>query len=213
VESQTQSLSVSRVAVERCLMRKGSRVFALLGKATPSGIASFGPDDVSRGWAVTSERGSLRLERLSGDEELTGLELSLPTPACYDYGIAGVDASPAVTRAVFGLLPAELEQIVAVLRRDSFPVLGFSSRPLKCSISGGIIPGCWPHVVLSNQALYGNVICLESFVRIVVSSLPQGQLAARFPALQPMLKQLMMLVVAQRRGLPYHEGILSLAPA
>ena len=199
--------------VERCVMRKGSRVFALLGRATASGIVPFGPHDLARGWAVTAEYGSLRLERLSGDEEPTGLELFLPTAFSLDFGIAGTSDAPALTRAVFGLLPAELEQIVSVLKRGSFPAPGFSREPLKCSVSSAVIPSGWPHVVLSNQPIYGNVVCLEAFVRILISSVPQGHLATRYPGLLPALKRIMTLVVTQRRGLPYHQDILNLVPA
>jgi hypothetical protein len=196
-----------------CLMRKGPRVFGLLGKATPTGIAAFGADDVSRSWAVTAEHGCVRLERMSGNEEVTGLELLLPTAMSYDYGIAGAAHSPALTRAVFGLMPSELEDTVNVLRRGNFPVLSFSRVITKCSLSSAIIPGCWPHVVVSDQALYGNVLSVESFVRLLVASLPHGHLATRYPALQPMLKQMMTLMIAQRRGLPYSSEILNLAPA
>ena len=72
-----------------CLPRKGSRVFALLGKATPLGLAGFSREDASRSWALTAELGCLRLERLSGDEELTGQQLFLPLPSDYDYGLTG----------------------------------------------------------------------------------------------------------------------------
>jgi hypothetical protein len=196
-----------------CLMRKGPRVFGLLGRATPGGIAAFGADDVARHWAVTAEHGCLRLERMTGDEEITGLELLLPSAMSYDYGIAGAGHSPALTRAVFGLLPTELEEAVNVLRRDNFPLLSFSRVSTKCSLSSGIIPGCWPHVVISDQALYGNVLSIESFVRLLVASLPHGRLATRFPALQPLLKQMMTLMVVERRGLPYASEVLNLAPA
>jgi hypothetical protein len=208
-----QNLATISRTQEWSLLRKGARVFALLGKATPSGIVPFGRDDVGRSWAVTCEFGCIRLERLSGDEEVTGLELFLPTPISYHYGIAGVSESPELTRAVFGLLPSELDQMVTVLRRGSFPVLGFSLTELKCSVTSNIIPGYWPHIVVSNLALYGNVVSVEAFVRILVASLPQGQLAVRFPGLQPLLRQMMMLMVLHRRGAAYTREILNLAPA
>jgi hypothetical protein len=194
-----------------CLMRKGPRVFGLLGKATNAGIAPFGPEDVMRSWAVTAEHGCIRLERMTGDEEVTGLELLLPTAACYDYGIAGAGESPALTRAVFGLQPGELEDTVNILRRGNFPVLSFSRTSTKCSLASTIIPGSWPHIVVSDQALYGNVLSVESFVRLLVSSLPQGRLAGRYPALQPLLKQMMTLMIVQRRGLPYTIEVANLA--
>lgn len=209
----SQTLNLVAHPVEWCLMRKGQRVFALLGKATPAGISAFGREDVGRAWAVTSEYGSLRLERLAGDEEVTGLDLYLPTPLNYDYGISGVTASPELIRAVFGLLPSELDQLVKILRQGSFPILGFSPGEVKCGITNCIIPGYWPHVVVSNLALYGNVVSVESFVRIIVSSLPQGHLAARFPALQTILRQIMKLSIARPRGVPYSSEILSLSPA
>ena len=208
-----QKLKDVTMPVVQTIVRKDTRVFALLGKATPSGIAPFGPEDLADSWAVTAECGCLRLERMSGYEEVTGLELFLPNAFSYDFGIAGANASPALTRAVFGLLPSELEQIVTVLRRGSFPVLGFSRTTQKCSVSSGIIPGCWPHVVLSNQAVYGNVVSVETFVRMCVASLPEGKLAARFPALQPVLKQMMSLIISQRRGLPCSNEVLHFAPA
>ena len=207
------TLNMLNTPVEMALMRKGSRVFALLGKATPSGLEPFGREDVLRSWAVTSEYGCLRLERLSGDEEVTGLELFLPTPINYHYGITGSTDAPELTRAIFGLLPSELDQLVSVLRRGSFPVLGFSLGNTKCNISSCIIPGSWPHVVVSNLALYGNVVSVETFVRIFVSSLPQGHLTARFPALQAVTKQMMKLTIARPRGIPYNSEILNLAPA
>ena len=196
-----------------CLLRKGPRVFALLGKATSLGLAAFGREDVSRSWALTAEFGCLRLERLSGDEEVTGQQLYLPLPADYDYGITGPDKSPETTRAVFGLLPSELEQLVSVLRRDNFPVLGISQRDLRCSLTSCIIPGYWPHVVTSNMALHGTGVSLEAFVRLLVASLPQGRLGARVPGLQPVFEQMMRLVVKRRRGLPYTRETLELAPS
>src|SRR6184192_2809868 len=100
----SHTLNMVTTPVEMALMRKGSRVFALLGKATANGLEGFGRDDVGRGWAVTSEYGCLRLERMHGDEEVTGLDLFLPTPFSYNYGITGTTDAPELTRAVFGLL-------------------------------------------------------------------------------------------------------------
>ena len=208
-----QNLNVSSTSVEWAILRKGQRVFALLGKATPAGIIPFHRDDIGHSWAVTAEYGCLRLERLVGDEEVSGLHIFLTTPFSYDYGIAGVDDAPELTRAVFGLLPSELEQLVTGLRKGSFPVLGYSPGDLACSVSPSVIPASWPHVIVSNLPLYGNVISIESFVRILISSLPQGHLTARFPNLQPVIKHLLRLMVAQRRGLPYCREILELAPA
>jgi hypothetical protein len=207
------TLNMLSAPVGCCLMRKGSRVFGLLGKATDSGIALFGSEDVMRCWAVTAEHGCVRLERMTGDEEITGLDLLLPTASCYDYGIAGAGESPALTRAVFGLQPAELEDAVSILRRGNFPVLSFSRNSTKCSLASTIIPGCWPHIVISDQALYGNVLSVESFVRLLVGSLPQGRLANRYPALQPLLKQMMTLMIVQRRGLPYTHEVANLTPS
>lgn len=203
-------LNMLGTSVQWCLMRKGPRVFALLGKVTPQGLTAFRREDVVNGWAVTAESGCLRVERLCGDEEVTGEGLFLPTPLSYQYGITGLDESPALTRAVFGLLPDELSQLTDVLRRGPFPMLGFSLSDLKCSISSSIIPGYWPHLVTSNLALYGNVVSLEAFMRIVVSSLPQSHLATRYPSLQPIFKQLMRLAVVRRRGLPYTKEVLEL---
>jgi len=195
-----------------CLLRKGPRLFALLGKATPLGLAAFGRQDVARHWALTAEFGCLRLERLSGEEEVTGEQVFLPLPADYNYGITGPDKTPEMTRAVFGLLASELEQLVSALRRGSFPVLGFSQRDLRCSLTCCIIPGYWPHVVTSNMALHGNVVSLEAFVRVMVASLPQARLSVRFPQLQPVFEQMLRLVVARRRGIPYSKEMLELAP-
>ncbi len=205
-------LSKLTTPVPGCVLRKGQRVFALLGKATLLGLAAFSREDVSRGWALTAEFGCLRLERLAGDEEVTGGQVYLPLPADYDYGITGSDKSPEVVRAVFGLLPSELEQLVSVLRRGGFPVLGFSQRDVRCSLTCTIIPGYWPHVVISNMALHGNVVSLEAFVRVMVASLPQGRFNSRLPDLQPVFKQMMRLVVKPRRGIPYTRDLLDLAP-
>jgi hypothetical protein len=209
----SQSLNTVSTSVEWGLLRKGSRVFGLLGKATPAGIVPFRREDIGQSWAVTAEFGCIRLERLSGDEEVTGLELFLTTPFSYEYGIAGATGVPELTRAVFGLLPAELEQLVTALRHGSFPVLGFSRADLKCDVSGAIIPGCWPHVVVSNLALYGNVVSVETMLRILLSSMPQGNLTTRFPGLQNMVKHILRLIVVQRRGIPYCREMLDLAPA
>ena len=195
-----------------CLLRKGPRLFALLGKAMPLGLAAFNPEDVSRYWAVTAEFGCLRLERLSGDEEVTGQRLFLPQSSEYGYGITGPDKSAETTRAIFGLLSSELEQLVSVLRRGSFPFLGFSERDQRCSLTCCIVPGYWPHVVISNMALHGNVISLEVFVRMMVASLPQARLSVRFPDLIPVFQRMMRLIVTPRRGLPYTREMLALAP-
>lgn len=194
------------------VLKHGSRVFALLGKATPFGLSSFTRNDITRAWALTAEYGCLRLERLTGEEVVTTGQLVLPTPFSYEYGIDGSDTSPDMVRAIFGLLPGELEQLVSVLRRGSFPVLGFSQVDLRCSISGCTIPGYWPHVVISNLALYGNIVSLETFVRIIVSSLPQGQLGSRHPGLQRLTQQMMKLMATQRRGILYSREMLELVP-
>lgn len=199
--------------VQACLLRRGTRVFGLVGKATSYGITGFGRNDIFRAWALTAEFGCLRLERLSGEEEVTGDKLLLPTPYSYDFGIVGGNASPELTRAVFGLLSAELEQLVGVLRQGGFPVLGFSRRDLRCALTGNIIPGHWPHIVVSNRAIYGNVVSIEAFLRMLVSSLPQGHLAVRFPTLQATFKQMMKLLIVQRRGIPYSDEVVELAPA
>lgn len=205
-------LNTLSTSVKWSVLRKGIRIFALLGKATPLGITAFSPYDVSGGWALTAEFGCLRLERLSGDEEVTGHQLVLPTPFSYDYGVTGTDESGEVTRAVFGLLPAELEQLITVLRRGSYPVLGFSQTDLKCCISSSIIPAYWPHVVVSSLTLYGDVVSVEVFVRILIASMAQGRLLFRFPGLQQLVKQMLWMMILQRRGTPYNKDILELAP-
>ena len=207
-----QCLNKMAASAHGCLLRKGPRVFALLGKATPTGIAAFSPSDLSRSWALTAEFGCLRLERLTGEEEVTRSQIFLTVPTSYDYGVAGAEGSPEVTRAIFGVLPSELEQLVSVLRRGSFPVLGFSLNDLRCSISSAVIPGYWPHVVTSNMALHGNVISLETFMRVLVSSLSQSRLSARFPVLQPVLRRTMQMMAMPRRGIPYTRETLSVSP-
>lgn len=208
-----QKLNLLTTSLEGGILRKGPRVFAVLGKATPSGLTVFRRDDIGRSWAVTAEHGCLRLEKLAGDEEVTGLDVFLTTPFSYEYGISGMPGAPEFTRAIFGLLPSELEQLVSTLRRGSFPVLGFSPGDSKCSLTGNTIPACWPHMVVSNQSLYGNIVSLEAFVRILISSMPQGQISARFPSLQPTLKHLLRAMVMHRRGLPYCQEVLELSPA
>ena len=206
-------LNMLESPVQRCLLKKGPRLFGLLGRPTPNGLAGFGPEHLAQHWALTAEWGCLRLERLSGDEEVTGHRLFLPTALCYDYGVTACSRSPAVARAVFGLLSWELDKLVAGLRRGGFPVLGFSRTDTLCAVSGCIIPPYWPHVVTSNHTLYGNVVSLETFIRILVSSLPEGQLAARFPQLQPVFRHMLPLILPDRRGAPYLKGTLELAPA
>jgi hypothetical protein len=105
-----------------------------------------------------------------------------------------------------------LEQLVSVMRRGSFPILGLSERDQRCSLTCCIIPGYWPHVVASNMALHGNIVSLEAFVRVMVASLPQGRFGARFPGLQPVCEPRMRMVVKRRRGLPYSREALELAP-
>ncbi len=161
---------------------------------------------------MTAEFGCLRLERLVGDEEVTRSQIFLPVPSSYEYGVAGSEGSPEITRAVFGLLPSELEQLVCLMRKGSFPMLGFSLNDLRCSITSTVIPGYWPHVVTSNMALHGNVISLETFMRVLVSSLSQSRLAIRFPSLQPLFRRSMQLMAAHRRGIPFARETLALAP-
>ena len=206
------ALKMLNTSAQWSVLRHGSRVFGLLGKATPFGLSSFTRNDITRAWALTAEFGCLRLERLTGEEEVTTDQLILPTPFSYEYGIDGTGIDADVTRAVFGLLPNELEQLVSVLRQGSFPVLGFSQVDLRCSISGCTIPGYWPHIVVSNLALYGNIVSLETFVRLIVSSLPQGQLGLRFPALNPIIQQMMKVMATQRRGVLYSREMLELVP-
>jgi hypothetical protein len=208
-----QSLNSISTSVQWGLLRKGGRVFGLLGKMTLGGIAPFHRYDVASSWALTSELGSLRLERLSGDEEVLGDHFYLPTPFSYEYGITGTSDSPEMVRAVFGLLPSELEQLVALLRRGSFPVLGYADTDLKCGISSTVIPAYWPHVVVSNMAVYGNTVSVEAFVRVLVSSLPQTHLGLRFPTLQPVIKQMLRLLLLKRRGIPYTKEMVELSPA
>ncbi len=206
-------LNLLESPVQRCLLKKGPRLFGLLGRPTPSGLAAFGPADIGHSWALTAEWGCLRLERLTGEEEVTGHHLFLPTALCYDYGVTACNRSPAVARAVFGLLSWELDKLVSKLRRGGFPMLGFSRTEVVCGISGSIIPANWPHVVTSNHTVYGNIVSLETFVRIVVSSLPEGQLETRFPELQPVFRQMLPLTLPPRQGMPYLRDVLELAPA
>lgn len=208
MKSMSSSLNRVSAPLERCLLQKGNRLFGLLGKATPFGITAFTRADLHHSWALTAEFGCLRLERLSGDEEVTGHRLLLPNPVAYEFRVTGSGEMPELTRAVFGLLPSELEQLVNGLRQGSAPVLGYSQRELRCSISCSLIPGQWPHVVLSNRSIYGNIVSLETFMRFVISSLPEGKLGVRFPTLQPVFKQMMKLRIVHRRGLPYTEELL-----
>src|SRR5215813_14721799 len=93
--------------VQWCVLRKGFRVFALLGKVTPVGLTSYNRQDAGKSWGLTAEFGALRLERLVGDEEVTGEQLFLPTPFSNEYGVGGGPDSQEAARAVFGLLPQE----------------------------------------------------------------------------------------------------------
>ena len=195
-------------SVQWGVLRKGKRIFGLLGKATPGGLSCFSRNDISRSWALTAECGRLRLERLSGEEEVTGDQMVLPSAYNYEYGITGMNESTEFSRAVFGLLPEELEQLVSVLRRGSFPILGFSEQELRCCISDALIPAHWPHIVTSNSPVFGNVVSLEAFMRIAVSSLPQGHLGSRFPGLQPVFKHMMNLMLLPRPGLLYTHELL-----
>jgi hypothetical protein len=208
-----QPLNTLSSAVEWRLVQKGSRLFALLGKATPTGLAAFRREDIGRSWAVTAEFGCVRLEKLSGDEEVTSLEVFLPTPFSYEYGITGISGATELTRAIFGLLPAELEELVSALRRGSFPVLGLSGHDIECSVTSCIIPRGWPHLVVSNLPLYGNIVSFEAFVRILVSSLPNGQLGIRFPGLVDVAKEILKLMGSDRPGIPYHKEVLTVAPS
>ena len=207
------TLNLTRRPVQRCLLRKGPRLFGLLGKPAPTGLVPFGPADVGHSWALTAEWGCLRLERLEGDEEVTGHQLFLPTAEFYDYGVLGCNRSPEIARAVFGLLSWELDKVVSALRRGGFPVLGFSRSDVACGITGTILPAYWPHVVTSNQATYGNLASLEAFARVVVSSLPQGRLALRFPDLEPVFRQMLRLSLRPRSGVPFTREMLEVAPA
>src|ERR1051325_4150089 len=121
-----QRLNLLEKSVEWRLLQKGQRLFALLGKATPTGMAPFGPEDVRTSWAVTAEFGCIRLERLTGDEEITGLTLALPTSLSYGYGVVADGGAEELSRLVFGLLPQEMEELVNTMRRGSFPQLGYS---------------------------------------------------------------------------------------
>jgi len=212
LDQMATCLNTINTSVKWGVLRKGPRLFALLGKATPQGIVSFSRQDLSTGWALTAEFGCLRLEHLSGDEELTEFQLAMPTPFSYDYGLTGTD-SPELTRAVFGLLPSELEQLTTRLRQGSFPILGFSQTEQKCCITSSLIPGRWPHVVVSNLALYGNIVSVEAFVRIIVSSLSQGHLGIRHPSLRPVIRQVIWLSILRRRGIHYTNEAFDLAPA
>jgi hypothetical protein len=68
-------------------------------------------------------------------------------------------------------------------------------------------------VVVSNLALYGNVISVETLLRVLLSSMPQGNLTVRFPGLQNMVKHILRLIVVQRRGIPYCKEMLDLVPS
>jgi hypothetical protein len=67
--------------------------------------------------------------------------------------------------------------------------------------------------VTSNLALYGNVISLEAFLRVLIASLSQGQLTVRYPTLQPILKRMTKIAVSARRGIPYVKEMLDFAPS
>jgi hypothetical protein len=205
-------LNMLSTALEGRVLQKGGRVFGLLGKATGAGVTSFSPEDIGRSWAVTAEFGCIRLERLSGDEEVTGLELFLPSAYSYDYGLTGTSQAGELSRMIFGLLPCEMGELMTALRSGSFPVLGFSDKDLKCCISSCVIPARWPHMVVSNQPICGNVVSVETFIRVLVSSLPHGQLTARLPHLRDVAHELLQLMGVQRPGIPYYRELLQVAP-
>jgi hypothetical protein len=50
-------------------------------------------------------------------------------------------------------------------------------------------------------------------MRLVVASLPQGRLGQRFPSLQPVFKQMMKLMIVQRRGIPFCDEVVELTPS
>src|SRR5262245_61998483 len=106
-----------------------------------------------------------------------------------------------------------MERLVTTLGGGSFPVLGVFLSECKCTIRSTIIPCFWPNVVVSNLPLYGNIICFETFVRVLVSSLPHGQLGLRFPGLQEVAKEILRLMGTQRSGIPYCKEMLELLPA
>ena len=205
-------LNMLNVPLQWTVLRRGRRVFALLGKPTPSGLTAFSAEDISRSWALTAELGCLRLERLTGYEEVTGEHCFLPTPFSFEYGILGASDSTQMTRSIFGLLPSELDQLTTVLRQGSFPVLGYSHNALTCSVSSCIIPPSWPHIVISNVPLYGNVVSLETFMRTVISSLPHGRLVLRSPNLHPVFQEMVKLLLSPRPGVPYTKEMLELTP-
>src|SRR6266496_4938715 len=101
--------------LQASLLRKENRLFGLLGKVTPQGLVSFQAEDICRAWVLTAEFGCLRLEQLSGEEELTANDLFLPAPSGYEYGVTGGDDALEITRTVFGLLPAELDRLLSTL--------------------------------------------------------------------------------------------------
>jgi hypothetical protein len=47
----------------------------------------------------------------------------------------------------------------------------------------------------------------------MVSSLPQGRLAVRYPGLQPLLTRMNLLVTLQRPGIPYCNEMMDFVPA
>jgi hypothetical protein len=67
--------------------------------------------------------------------------------------------------------------------------------------------------VVSNAPQYGNVVSLEAFVRVLVSSLPHGRLDARLPNLQSVALQILKLMGSERPGVPFYSDLLTLAPA
>src|SRR3954471_13590776 len=107
-----QRIATTSIPQELCVLQKGARLFALLGKATPFGITAFRREDLGYSWAATAEFGCIRLERLTGDEEVTGLKLALPTSVSYEYGVMSVGGAEDMSRLIFGLLPAEMEELV-----------------------------------------------------------------------------------------------------
>ena len=210
VQETSICLKSLNTPVSNLLLRKGHRTFGLLGKVGACGLTAYGRDDIEKGWALTAEFGCLRIERLFGDESLTGDKLVLPTSGSYNFGITGPNESAETVRIVFGVSSSELELLVNTLRRGSFPLLGFSRGEQLCSISGAVIPPCWPHLVLSNMTLCGNVVSMETFMRITAASLPQNPLGTRFPVLQPVLRQVVKIVTASRHGIPYTSELFEI---
>lgn len=195
-----QQLKMLGLPTADLVIASKGRHIGVLGKPCFNMVQPLGSN--FSGTAVVASLGELRLLNLSGSEPVIAHQLALPHPNCQFYGVPGNDA---LTRQIFGLLPAELRYLVNLCQQGGLPQIVFCEGPAHCCVSRTIIPPFWPCIQISKSG--HKVVTQDVFIRIMLATPTKKAIAiAKYPGLW---ERLIQMANTTQLGVPYLRELLS----